>query len=118
MAVCAAAGEILTIIVPIFEEVGTTKLFRAGVSPVELASVNLERKITLMQGGIESKYFARTLEDSHWYEQYLFPDGYHIIKAEIFKVYSPKLKWSRHGDGVGAFIFERDELQYIKPKIK
>jgi RHS repeat-associated protein len=93
--------------------VGTT-VFRA-VDAVEGASISNTGKFLLEGGGgIETKYFAQSLEDAHWYGQRLYPEGYSIVTGNVNSTLNASKYWFPHTD-IGAYAFPREVLQYIIP---
>ncbi len=91
---------------------GGAEVFRA-VSNAELKSINELGQFTLQQGGVESKYFAKSIEDAQWWGQNLYPDGFTIVKGVTTE--SIGHFWSPYTDGLGAYIISKEFLPKIIP---
>jgi RHS repeat-associated protein len=91
---------------------GTT-VFRA-VDATEAALVRSTGKFNLQPGGVEVKYFARTLEEAHWYGQKLYPKGYSVIQATVKGSVNAGHYWYPYTD-IGAYAFPQPILPYIIP---
>lgn len=92
---------------------GTT-VYRA-VDATEANMINKTGRFSLQNGGVEAKYFAGSRNDAHWYGQRLYPNGYSIVRGTV----NPRIKtqqyWYQNVD-IGAYVFPRNILPYIKPK--
>ncbi len=93
-------------------ETGTT-VFRS-VDATEASIIKRTGKFTLQEGGLEVKYFAKTLEDAHWYGQRLYPNGYSIIQGTVKGTVNTSEYWFPHID-IGAYVFPGETLPYIIP---
>ncbi|WP_264530374.1 hypothetical protein [Flavobacterium sp. N502540] len=98
---------------------GTTKIagtsvFRA-VDATERGIINSTGKFSFEAGVLESKYFAQSLQDAHWYGKGLYPNGYSIIEATVKSPVDASQYWFPHID-IGAFVFPAETLPYIIPK--
>lgn len=93
-------------------EEGTT-VFRA-VDEVELASINKIGKFTTEGSDLEVKYFAKTLEDAHWYGPKLYPKGYKVVKGVVSSAVNAAEYWYP-GIDIGAYVFPEEVLPYIIP---
>ena len=89
-----------------------TTLYRA-VDDIELAILKERKAFTLQARGTESKYFAKSIDDAHWYGTRLYPDGYTIVKG----VYKGNISnhWYPNVD-IGAYNFVDKYLPFIKYK--
>jgi hypothetical protein len=85
-----------------------------GIDASEAASIDNTSQFLLNEGGTEVKYFAKSLEDAHWYGEILYPDGYSIIKGKVSSPINSAEFWYPHSD-IGAYIFPKDALPYIIP---
>ena len=94
---------------------GTQTVYRA-VNAAEKASINNSKGFLLKEGGTEVKYFARTLEDAHWYGSRLYPNGYNIIQGTVSSSVNMGKYWYPTVD-IGAYAFPGNLLPYIKPII-
>ncbi|MDR7212725.1 hypothetical protein [Flavobacterium piscis] len=74
----------------------------------------LSGKFSLQQGGVEAKYFAKSIEDAHWYGQRLYPNGYSIIQGTVKAPVNAAQHWFPHVD-IGAYVFPKETLPYIIP---
>ena len=91
-----------------------TKIYRA-VDVIEASSVSNTGKFLLQEGGTEVKYFAKTLEDAHWYGPKLYPNGYSVIEGTVKGSLDVSKYWYPNVD-IGAFIFPQEALPFIIPK--
>jgi len=91
---------------------GTT-VYRA-VNSAEKASINSSKSFLLKEGGTEVKYFARTLQDAHWYGGKLYPEGYSVIKGSLNLSIDAGKYWYPYVD-IGAYAFPGNILPYVKP---
>ena len=92
---------------------GGTTVFRA-VDATEAAIIKNTGKFSLQQGGVEAKYFAKSLEDAHWYGSKLYPNGYSVIKGTVKGPVNAGQYWFPHVD-IGAYVFPKQTLPYIIP---
>jgi hypothetical protein len=92
---------------------GTT-VFRA-VDAAEAASIKNTGQFLLKEGGAEVKYFAKSLEDAHWYGPKLYPNGYSVIESTVKGTLDVNKFWYPNVD-IGAYIFPKEVLPYIIPK--
>jgi hypothetical protein len=86
-------------------------VFRA-VDATEAAIVKSTSRFSLQEGGVEVKYFAKSLEDAHWYGQRLYPNGYSIIKATVK---GPTNRFWYPDIDIGAYVFPKEALPKIIP---
>lgn len=93
---------------------GGQTVYRA-VDATEAAIIKSTGKFSLQQGGVEVKYFAKTLEDAHQYGQWIYKDGYSIIQGTVKGPLNINKFWYPNVD-IGAYIFPREVLPYIVPK--
>lgn len=91
-----------------------TTVYRA-VDATESAIIKETGKFSLQQGGVEAKYFAKSIEDAHWYGKILYPNGYSIIQGTVKNSVKPSQYWYPHID-IGAYVFPKQALPYITPK--
>lgn len=91
-----------------------TQVFRA-VDATESAIIKSKGEFSLQPGGVEAKYFARSLEDANWYGQKLYPNGYSIVKGTVVAPVNPAQYWYPHVD-IGVYVFPRETLPYIIPQ--
>ena len=92
---------------------GTQTVYRA-VNAAERASINNSKSFLLKEGGTEVKYFAKTLQDAHWYGGKLYPEGYSVIRGTINPSLNIGTYWYPYVD-IGAYAFPGNFLPYIKP---
>ncbi|WP_131539021.1 RHS repeat domain-containing protein [Pedobacter nototheniae] len=92
---------------------GGTTVFRA-VDAVEGSIIKSTGRFSLQEGGVEAKYFAKSLEDAHWYGQRLYPNGYSIIQGTVKSPVNAAQHWFPHVD-IGAYVFPKETLPYIIP---
>lgn len=90
-------------------------VYRA-VNAAEKASINSSKSFVLKEGGTEVKYFAKTLEDAHWYGSKLYPEGYGVIRATVNSSVNVGKFWHPYVD-IGAYAFPGNILPYVKPII-
>lgn len=95
---------------------GGTTIFRA-VDTSERNVINSRRIFSLQEGGVESKYFAKSIEDAHWYGKRLYPNGYSIIEGNVQSSVNIKQYWYPNID-IGAYVVPKEVLPRIKPVIK
>ena len=93
---------------------GGQTVYRA-VDATEAAIIKSTGKFSLQQGGVEVKYFAKTLEDAHQYGQWIYRDGYSIIQGTVKGPLNINKFWYPNVD-IGAYVFPREVLPYIIPK--
>jgi RHS repeat-associated protein len=90
-----------------------TTIYRA-VDATELDAIKGSGKFSLKEGGVESKYFAKSVEDANWYGQKIYPNGYSIIegsvKGPIDHLWFPNID-------IGAYVFPTEHLPNITPII-
>jgi hypothetical protein len=91
---------------------GTT-VFRA-VDETEATIIKNSNQFSLQEGGVEVKYFAKSVEDAHWYGQKLYPDGYSIILGKVNAPLNANQYWFPHID-IGAYAFPKEALPLITP---
>lgn len=91
---------------------GTT-VFRA-IGAAEEASINATNSFLLKEGQTEVKYFAKTIEDAHWYGKNLYPNGYTIIRGSVRTNVNVGEYWYPPID-IGAYVFPKEILKLIKP---
>ncbi|MDR1199324.1 MAG: hypothetical protein LBK94_10020 [Prevotellaceae bacterium] len=92
---------------------GGKTVYRA-VGAIEKTSINTSKSFLLKEGGAEVKWFAKSLEDAHWYGNRLFPDGYSVIRGTV----SPSVNIGRYwypSVDIGSYVFPGNVLPYIKP---
>ena len=92
---------------------GGQTVYRA-VDATEAAIIKSTGKFSLQQGGVEVKYFAKTLEDAHQYGQWIYRDGYSIIQGTVKGPLNINKFWYPNVD-IGAYVFPREVLPYIIP---
>jgi hypothetical protein len=92
---------------------GSATVFRA-VDATEAGIIKSTGKFTLQEGGLEVKYFAKNLEDAHWYGQRLYPNGYSVIQGTVKGTVNASDYWFPHID-IGAYVFPSETLPYIIP---
>lgn len=63
-------------------------VYRA-VDPAEVSSINKTGQFLLQNGGVEAKYFARSLQDAHWHGQRLYPNGYSVVQGTVSSKVNP-----------------------------
>ena len=90
-------------------------IYRA-VDATENISINNTKSFLLQEGGTEVKYFAKSLDNAHWYGKKLYPDGYNIIQGTIKSNININNYWYPYTD-IGAYTFPRNILPHIKPVI-
>lgn len=93
---------------------GETKIYRA-VDDFELSVIKETKSFSLQEGGLESKYFAKTKQDAHWYGKGLYLEGYKVIEGVT--PINIKKYWYPNVD-IGAYNISKEILPYIKPKFK
>lgn len=91
---------------------GTT-VYRA-IGAAEEASINATNSFLLKEGQTEVKYFAKTIEDAHWYGKNLYPNGYTIIRGSVRTNVNVGEYWYPNID-IGAYVFPKEILKLIKP---
>ena len=93
---------------------GGQTVYRA-VNAAERASINNSKSFLLKEGGTEVKYFAKTLEDAHWYGKYIYKGGeYSIIQGTVNPSVNIGTYWSPTID-IGSYVFPGNILPYITP---
>lgn len=97
----------------IVAKTGTQTVYRA-VNAAERASINNSKSFLLKEGGTEVKYFAKTLQDAHWYGGKLYPEGYSVIKGSLNLSIDAGKYWYPYVD-IGAYAFPGNILPYVKP---
>jgi hypothetical protein len=95
---------------------GESQTIYRAVSATEKASINSSKSFLLKEGGTEVKYFAKTLEDAHWYGSRLYPEGYSIIQGTVNSSVNVSKYWYPYVD-IGAYAFPGNILPYVKPII-
>ena len=88
-------------------------VFRA-VDEVEADVIKNTGQFSLQEGGLESKYFAKSIEDAQWYGERLYPNGYTVIQAAVRDAVNPSQYWYPSID-IGAYVFPKETLPYIIP---
>jgi RHS repeat-associated protein len=92
---------------------GGTVIYRA-VDAAESGIIKSTGKFSLQEGGLESKYFAKSIKDASWYGQKIYPDGYSIIKGTVKEQVDVNQFWYPNID-IGAFVFPKELLPFIIP---
>jgi len=88
-------------------------VFRA-VDKVEANIIKNTGQFSLQEGGLESKYFAESIQDAHWYGERLYPNGYSVVQATVREAINPVQYWYPSID-IGAYVFPKETLPYIIP---
>lgn len=92
---------------------GGTTVYQA-VGTAEKASINSTKSFLLKEGGAESKWFAKSLEDAHWYGSRLYPNGYNVVQGTVNSSVNIGTYWYPAVD-IGSYVFPRNVLPYITP---
>lgn len=100
---------------------GVSGLFRGGttvyraVSKVEAMSIKSSGRFALQEGGVEVKYFARSLNDVKWYGKTIYNGDYTIVKGVVDKSLDVSKYWYPNID-IGAYVFPEEVLPLIAPR--
>lgn len=93
---------------------GGTTVYRA-VSQTEAAAIRSSGRFTLQEGGVEVKYFAKSLQDVKWYGNTIYKGDYTIIKGVVDKSVNVSQYWYPNID-IGAYVFPQEILPLITPR--
>ena len=93
---------------------GGTTVYRA-VSQTEAAAIRSSGRFALQEGGVEVKYFAKSLQDVKWYWNTIYKGEYTIIKGVVDKSVNVNQYWFPNID-IGAYVFPQEILPFITPR--
>ncbi|TXK77153.1 RHS repeat-associated core domain-containing protein [Mesonia sp. K4-1] len=89
-------------------------MYRA-VDVTEETIIRNTGKFSLQEGGLEVKYFAKSIDDANWYGKALYPNGYKVIKAELPNSINSSQYWYPNID-IGAYVLPKEIIPYVTPK--